>query len=153
VEIKRVKITEIKKNPDNPRTIKKDKFEKLVRSVRDFPAMLELRPIVVDAAGMILGGNMRYEACVAAGMKEIPVVYADTLTDEQKREFIIKDNVPGGEWDFDKLANEWDDELLKKWGLDFPGADENDGLGGGDGDGGDSNETHTCPKCGHIFSD
>ena len=153
MKIKRVKVNEIKKNPDNPRTIRKDKFEKLVRSVRDFPAMLELRPIVIDAMGMILGGNMRYEACVAAGMKEVPVVCADTLTEEQKREFIIKDNIQGGDWDFDRLANEWDDELLKKWGLDFPMDDKSDISCVEDNDGVEGDDTHTCPKCGHIFSD
>lgn len=86
----------------------------------DFPEMLGIRPIVVDADGVIIGGNMRFEACRAAGLVEVPVIHACALTEAQKREFIIKDNVSGGEWDFDKLANEWDLELLDDWGLDLP---------------------------------
>jgi hypothetical protein len=115
-----VAISEVTPNPDNPRTIQKDAFEKLVQSVSSFEKMLELRPIVVDSNMVILGGNMRYEACKAAGIKRIPIIIADDLTDEQKREFIIKDNVSGGEWDWEKLANEWDCELLCDWGLDVP---------------------------------
>ena len=118
-----VAIGDIKPNPDNPRHIKDDKFKKLVTSIKDFPQMLELRPIVVDSDGMILGGNMRLKACQAAGLKEVPVIYADQLTEDQKREFIIKDNVGFGEWDWDVLANEWDEVVLDAWGLDVPGFD------------------------------
>lgn len=118
-----VAIGDIKPNPNNPRHIKDDKFKKLVASIRDFPQMLELRPIVVDADGMVLGGNMRLRACQAAGLKEVPVIYADQLTEDQKREFIIKDNVGFGEWDWDVLANEWDEVVLDAWGLDVPGFD------------------------------
>jgi len=118
-----VAIGDIKPNPDNPRHIKEDKFKKLVASIRDFPQMLELRPIVVDADGVVLGGNMRLKACQAAGLKEVPVIYADQLTEDQKREFIIKDNVGFGEWDWDVLANEWDEVVLDAWGLDVPGFD------------------------------
>jgi len=118
-----VPIGDIKPNPDNPRHIKDDKFKKLVASIRDFPQMLELRPIVVDSEGVILGGNMRLKACQAAGLKEVPVIYADQLTEDQKREFIIKDNVGFGEWDWDVLANEWDAVVLDSWGLDVPGFD------------------------------
>jgi len=118
-----VPIGDIKPNPDNPRHIKDDKFKKLVTSIKDFPQMLELRPIVVDSDGMILGGNMRLKACQAAGLKEVPVIYADQLTEDQKREFIIKDNVGFGEWDWDVLANEWDEVVLDAWGLDVPGFD------------------------------
>lgn len=113
-----VPIGDIKPNPDNPRHIKDDKFKKLVTSIKDFPQMLELRPIVVDSDGIILGGNMRLKACQAAGLKEVPVIYADQLTEDQKREFIIKDNVGFGEWDWDVLANEWDATELEEWGLD-----------------------------------
>jgi len=118
-----VAIGDIKPNPDNPRHIKDDKFKKLVTSIKDFPQMLELRPIVVDSDGIILGGNMRLKACQAAGLKEVPVIYADQLTEDQKREFIIKDNVGFGEWDWDVLANEWDEVVLDAWGLDVPGFD------------------------------
>ena len=116
----KVKITEIKLNPNNPRLIKDDKFKKLVQSIVDFPQMLEIRPIVVNADMIILGGNMRYKACKEAGIKEIPVIIADNLTEEQQKEFLIKDNVSGGEWDWDILANEWNVEQLTEWGLDIP---------------------------------
>lgn len=109
------KISEIKANPNNPRLIKDDKFANLVKSIKDFPEMLELRPIVVNKDMIILGGNMRYKACKEAGLKEIPVIVADNLTEEQEREFLIKDNVSGGEWDWDMLANEWDKEELEEW--------------------------------------
>lgn len=98
-EIKLVKIEQIKLNPNNPRLIKDDKFKKLVQSIVDFPQMLEIRPIVVNADMIILGGNMRYKACKEVGIKEIPVIIADNLTEEQQKEFLIKDNVSGGEWD------------------------------------------------------
>lgn len=107
-------------NPSNPRIIKDDKFKKLVKSIQEFPQMLELRPIVVDSNMVVLGGNMRLKACVAAGLKEVPIIVADQLTDEQKGEFIIKDNVGFGEWDWDLLANEWDVEALTDWGLELP---------------------------------
>ena len=115
-----VKIEKVLPNPSNPRIIKDDKFKKLVKSIQEFPQMLELRPIVVDANMIVLGGNMRLKACKAAGLKEVPIVIADNLTEEQQAEFIIKDNVGFGEWDWDLLANEWDEELLQEWGLDLP---------------------------------
>ena len=117
--MKKFKISEIKLNPNNPRLIKDDKFEKLVKSIQEFPEMLEIRPIVVNADMVILGGNMRFKACKEAGLKEIPVIVADNLTEEQQREFLIKDNVSGGEWDWDLLANEWDSEQLTEWGIDL----------------------------------
>lgn len=115
-----VKIKEVKTNPNNPRFIKDDKFKKLVRSIKEFPEMLELRPIVVDKDNIVLGGNMRLRACKEAGLKEVHIVKADQLTEEQQREFIIKDNVGFGEWDWDNLANEWDTEKLEDWGLELP---------------------------------
>lgn len=115
-----IKISEIKLNPNNPRLIKDDKFKKLVKSIQDFPEMLDIRPIVVNSDMIILGGNMRFKACKEAGLKEIPVIIADNLTEEQQREFLIKDNTSGGEWDFEMLANEWDVEQLEEWGLDLP---------------------------------
>lgn len=116
----KVKIGDVKINPNNPRIIKDDKFKKLVQSVKDFPEMLEIRPIVVNADMVVLGGNMRLKACKEAGIKEVPIIIADNLTEEQQREFLIKDNVSGGEWDWELLANEWDSEELDSWGLDVP---------------------------------
>lgn len=118
--MQKVKINSIKTNPKNPRLIKDDKFKKLVKSIQDFPQMLELRPIVVDENNIILGGNMRYKACIEAGLKEIYILKAEDLTEQQKDEFIVKDNVGFGEWDWDILANEWDTEKLQDWGLDLP---------------------------------
>jgi ParB-like chromosome segregation protein Spo0J len=120
MEIQKVKIQEVKLNPNNPRIIKDDKFAKLVKSIQELPQMLEIRPIVVNADMVVLGGNMRLKACKEAGLKEVPIIIADNLTEEQQREFLIKDNVSGGEWDFEMLANEWDVEQLEDWGLDVP---------------------------------
>jgi len=117
----RIPIKDIKSNPNNPRIIKDDKFKKLVQSIIDFPKMLEIRPIVVNDEMVVLGGNMRLKACKEAGLKEIPVIKASDLTPEQQREFIIKDNVGFGEWDWTMLANEWDSDELQDWGLDIPG--------------------------------
>jgi len=118
-------INEIKPNPNNPRIIKDDKFKKLVKSIQDFPEMLELRPIVIDENNIVLGGNMRLKACIEAGLKDVPVKQAKELTEEQKKEFTIKDNVGFGEWDWDDLANNWDEQLLTEWGLDIPNFDVN----------------------------
>ena len=119
-----VSISKIKPNPNNPRLIKDDKFAKLVTSIQEFPEMLNIRPIVVNKDMVILGGNMRFKACKEAGLKEIPIIVAD-LTEEQEREFIIKDNVSGGEWDWNLLANEWDVDQLTGWGLDIPNFENN----------------------------
>ena len=119
--MQKVKITEVKTNPNNPRLIKDDKFKKLVKSIKEFPQMLELRPIVVNDDMIVLGGNMRLKACKEAGLKEVPIIKASDLTDEQQKEFIVKDNVGFGEWNWDVLANEWDAVQLEEWGLDgFP---------------------------------
>ena len=115
-----VPINEVKSNPNNPRIIKDDKFKKLVASIKELPQMLELRPIVVNEDMVVLGGNMRLKACKEAGLKEIPIIKASELNEEQQRAFIIKDNVGFGEWDWDALANEWDAEQLEEWGLDVP---------------------------------
>jgi len=114
----KLKINELKPNPTNPRLIKENKFKKLVKSIKDFPEMLELRPIIVDEDMTILGGNMRYKASVEAGLKEVYVKVAKGLTEEQKQEFIVKDNVGFGEWDWSILANEWDNAKLGEWGMD-----------------------------------
>jgi hypothetical protein len=116
--MQKVKINKIKVNPNNPRFIKDDKFKNLVRSIKEFPEMLSLRPVVVNKDMIILGGNMRYKAAKEAGLKEIPILIANNITQEQEREFLIKDNTSGGEWDWDILANEWDVDELEDWGMD-----------------------------------
>ena len=119
-------ITEIKSNPNNPRLIKDHKFKQLVKSIQDFPQMLELRPIVIDENNMVLGGNMRLKACLEAGLTDVPVIHANNLTEAQKKEFIIKDNISFGEHDWDALANEWNIIELDEWGLDIPAFANND---------------------------
>ena len=122
--MKLVKISEVKPNPKNPRIIKDGKFQKLVKSIQEFPDMLNKRPLIVftdvDNKYVVLGGNMRLKALNELKFKEIPVIIADEWTEEQKAEFLIKDNVGFGEWDWDSLANEWDVEKLEDWGLDLP---------------------------------
>ena len=120
MKTEKVSIKEVIPNKSNPRIIKDDKFKKLVQSIKDFPQMLEIRPIVVDENNIILGGNMRFKACIEAGLKEVFIIKANDLTEEQKHEFIVKDNVGFGEWDWNILANEWDTDKLTDWGLDLP---------------------------------
>ena len=122
-----MKLSKLKLNPTNPRIIKDDKFKKLVQSLKDFPEMMEKRPIVcvtdIDGKMFPIGGNMRLKALRELGMKEIPdewVVLADVWTQEQRNEFIIKDNVGFGEWDWEVIANEWPE--VEEWGLDVPDA-------------------------------
>ena len=124
MEIKNVKLSEVKSNPNNPRIIKDDKFTKLVKSIKEFPKMLEIRPIVVNADMIVLGGNMRLKACKEAGLKEVPIIFAQDLTEEEQKQFIIKDNVGFGEWDWDMIANEWEPELIENWGLDIWNVDD-----------------------------
>jgi hypothetical protein len=116
--MEKVKISKVVPNENNPRFIKDYKFKKLVKSIQDFPEMLKLRPIVVNSDMVVLGGNMRLKACKEAGLKEVYILKADKLTEQQQREFIVKDNVGFGEWDWDILANEWDNTQLKEWGMD-----------------------------------
>jgi ParB-like chromosome segregation protein Spo0J len=122
--MKLVKISEVKPNPKNPRIIKDGKFQKLVKSIQEFPDMLNKRPLIVftdvDNKYVVLGGNMRLKALNELKYTEIPIIVADEWTEEQKNEFLIKDNVGFGEWDWDSLANEWDVEKLDDWGLDIP---------------------------------
>jgi hypothetical protein len=125
-DVKVVKITEIKSNPNNPRIIKDDKFKKLVESVKTFPEMANVRPIVVNTDMVVLGGNMRLKAMKEAGWKEAPIQIVDW--DEQKqKEFIVKDNVGFGEWDWSDIANNWEVGQITDWGLDIPGFDVNVG--------------------------
>ena len=127
-----IKVSTIKNNPNNPRTINDDKLEKLKRSIKSFPEMMEKRQMicVTDVDGKVypLGGNMRLRAIKDLGMKEIPkswVSMADEWTEEQRKEFIIKDNASLGDWDWEELANDWDAGKLEEWGLDLPGFDAN----------------------------
>ena len=116
-----VSINDVKRNPKNPRIIKDWKFDSLVRSIKEFPEMLEIRPIVVNEDKVVIGGNMRLKAAQEAGLKKIPIIIASTLTQEQQDEFMIKDNNNYGEWDWDKLANEWDSDTLKnEYHIDIP---------------------------------
>jgi len=112
-----INIQEVIPNENNPRFIKDYKFKKLVKSIKEFPQMLKLRPIVVNSDMVVLGGNMRLKACKEAGLKEVYILVANELTKEQEREFIVKDNVGFGEWDWDLLANDWDGQQVSDWGL------------------------------------
>ena len=118
-----MKLSKIKPNPNNPRIIKDDKFEKLKKSIQDFPKMMELRPMVINSDNIVLGGNMRLKALKELGYKEVPdewVKRAEDLTEDEQRQFIIKDNVGFGEHDWEMLATEWDADELSEWGLDVP---------------------------------
>ena len=137
-------IKEIKPNPNNPRLCRDHKFKLLVKSIQDFPQMLELRPIVIDENNMVLGGNMRLKACLEAGLTDVPVIHANNLTEAQKKEFIIKDNISFGEHDWDALANEWNIIELDEWGLDIPAFANNDIEEPKD----NAKGGKTCPNCG-----
>jgi len=130
--IQKIKVSEIRPNPNNPRVIKDEKFKKLLKSITDFPQMLELRPIVVNDDMIVLGGNMRLKALEHLGIEETYIIKAKDLTIKQEQEFIIKDNVGYGEWDWEQLANEWDVEDLDDWGLDLPLDYQVDGMEDGD---------------------
>jgi len=122
-----VKINTVKSNPDNPRLIKDDKFKKLVTSLKEFPEMAKVRPIVVNTDMVVLGGNMRLKAMKEAGWKDVPIEVVD-WSEEKQREFIVKDNVGFGEWNWEDLANEWNAEDLESWGLDVPNFDTDEVL-------------------------
>jgi len=133
MKIEKIKIGDIRVNPKNPRIIKDNKFNKLVKSIKDFPEMLKIRPIVVNDDNVILGGNMRYKACEEAKLTEVYIIKATGLSEKQQQEFLIKDNVGFGDWDWDVLANEWDIENLEEWGLEgFPFEDQIDKLEDGE---------------------
>jgi hypothetical protein len=116
--VQKVKISVLNQNANNPRLIKDHKFNKLVTSIKEFPQMLKIRPIVVDENNVVLGGNMRLRACKEAGLNEVWIEKIETFTEEQKKEFIVKDNVGFGDWDWDILANKWDNIKLGEWGMD-----------------------------------
>ena len=118
MKIQTVPISSIYPNKENPRIVNKAKFEKLKKSIQDFPEMLNLRPLILNKDNVILGGNMRYKAIVELGYSEVPIIRAEDLTERQAQEFIIKDNLSFGDWDWDILANEWDSVELAEWGLD-----------------------------------
>jgi hypothetical protein len=126
--IKKVKIAEVKPNPNNPRLIKDDKFRKLVKSIQEFPDMLNVRPIVVNKDMVVLGGNMRLKAIKEAGHTEVAIEIVD-WTEDQQKQFIVKDNASFGEWDWSDLANNWDSEELTDWGVDIIGFSNVEDLG------------------------
>lgn len=119
METKLRNINELKLHPNNPRIIQDDKYEKLVQSLKDFPEMLDIRPLVIDENDMVLGGNQRLKAAKDAGIREIPTIQVN-FTEEQKTEFIIKDNSSYGEWNWDILKSDWDISLLQDWAIDLP---------------------------------
>lgn len=152
MQIEQVKIGDIKVNPSNPRIIKDDKFKKLVKSIKEFPEMLKIRPIVVNNDMMVLGGNQRLKACRDAGLKSVFIIKADGLTPEQQQEFILKDNANFGEWDFELLLESFDIDTMTDWGLDVPDIsipdfednDDSESLEEDKKEG----QKHICPKCG-----
>jgi ParB-like chromosome segregation protein Spo0J len=151
-----IKIDSIRVNPDNPRVIDESKFEKLKRSLKEAPWMMKLRPIIIDEDGVILGGNMRYQALVANGVKELRdewVMKAEQLTEEQKHEFIVKDNLGYGNWDFELLREQYDEKDLEDWGFELLsiGKEEEPGSGSGEGEGEGESDLIACPECGHKF--
>ena len=128
--MEKLPVSSIKENPNNPRSIKKDKLEKLKKSIQDFPRMLYLRPLVVDEDLVVLGGNMRLRAVKELGYLDVPVLKVQDLTEEQKKEFVIKDNVNYGDWSWDNISLDWDLGKVDDWGLDIPNwLDEDDEVG------------------------
>jgi len=124
-----MKVTDLKINPKNPRIIKDDRFKKLVKSIEEFPKMMKLRPIIIDGSNMILGGNQRYKAILELKFKDIPdewVKRADELTEDEKRRFIIADNVEVGEHDWGMLLEDWDKQELEDWGVELPDTETTD---------------------------
>lgn len=151
MNLKYVPIRSIHLNEQNPRLIKDENFKKLVKSIQEFPKMLELRPIIVDEKGEILAGNQRYRACIELGMKEVPVIKAEDLTEEQKQEFIVKDNIHAGEFDYNLLSAFYDHEQLTDWGLNvFNDADFEviKDLSEIEKPEAEKEDKGTCPECG-----
>jgi ParB-like chromosome segregation protein Spo0J len=149
ITVKKVKLSTIRLNPDNPRRISKKNTGRLVKSLQDFPEMLELREIIIDENNIILGGNMRYRALKQIGEKECVAKIVKGLTRDQKRKFIVKDNGSFGEWDFDLLANGFDDLPLAEFGVDIPKSWGEDPVITEDVSEPKSNiQQNECPKCG-----
>ena len=146
----KVSIKDIKPNPNNPRLVKDDKFQKLVESVKGFPDMLNVRPIVVNKDMIVLGGNMRLKAMKEAGYKEANIEIVD-WTEEQQREFIIKDNIGYGEWDWNVIANEWDTDKLEEWGMNIPSFDSTEEIEDELQIDEEIKTDNQCPKCGYEF--
>jgi ParB-like chromosome segregation protein Spo0J len=149
-----VDIKLIKENPRNPRKINEDMFEKLVNSIREFPEMLDARPLIVDRDYVVIGGNMRLKALEKVGIKEVPVTIVD-WTEEQKRQFVVKDNLSYGVWDYEMLGADYGINELQEWGLDLKNFgieedfdDKNKEI---DVDGVEGTLEHECPKCGFKF--
>lgn len=155
--IKKMKLADLIPTENNPRQIKKDDFERLKKSIKSFPKMLDIREIVVDENNRILGGHQRVKALLANGETEVNVKVVEGLSEEEKREFVIRDNVQNGEWDFDVLANEWDANLLNEWGVDSAIKDWDDDefdkffKESDDGKKKDEKRTIVCPKCGESI--
>lgn len=153
--IKKMKLSELIPTENNPRQIKKDDFERLKKSIKSFPKMLDIREIVIDENNRILGGHQRVKALLANGEKEVNVKVVEGLSEEEKREFVIRDNVQNGEWDFDVLANEWSDLDLQDWGiLNAPSSDlsisDEDFMQDTEITKTKTNEV-VCPECGARF--
>ncbi len=156
-----VQLKELRTNDRNPRIIKSEQFAKLVKSVKEFPEMMKLRPLVVTDNGEVIGGNMRYRALESLGYEEIPddwVMYVSNFTEEQRKRFIISDNIIMGEWDFDIVFSDWDIEELKDWGFDVSLLDLPDTMLSDNEEEESKEETSTlkkykCPKCGFEFSE
>jgi ParB-like chromosome segregation protein Spo0J len=150
-----VPINKIKPNPKNPRTIKDERFEKLKKSIQDFPDMLNKRPLVcftdTDGKFVVLGGNMRLKAAKDLGLKELPIILADEWTEEQKAKFLIKDNVGFGEWDWNELNTDWDTEQLNEWGLEVPKFLNIDEILNEEQIDEEIKTNNQCPKCGYEF--
>jgi ParB-like chromosome segregation protein Spo0J len=147
MKIQEVKISEVKANPNNPRIIKDEKFRKLVESIKSFPEMLKLRPIVVNDDMIVLGGNQRLRACKESGLKVVPIIKASELTEDQQKEFMIRDNASSGSWDFEALANEWDADMLNDWGVDVPIFDD-----ASDDESEEPKKAEKlCPHCGEVI--
>lgn len=145
MEIKQVPLSAIQPNPANPRIIRDDNFKKLLQSIKDFPEMRDAREIVVNKDMVILGGNMRYRAMQEAGIKEAIIKIVD-WSEEKQKEFIIKDNLESGEWEWEKLANEWEQEKLEEWGVDMPKWDAPDEEKKEDGEL-KTKDKVICPSC------
>jgi len=146
MKIEKIDIGKLKRNPDNPRIIKDENFKKLVNSIKKFPKMLEIRPIVIDDKGMILGGDKRYLACKELKLKQVPVICASALSPAEKEEFIVKDNLFSGEWDWTKLSG-WDTKKLAEWGFEewmFNEGEKSLAVN-------KEKEIKKCPKCGYVL--